>query len=100
MHEIRMVPFRGHIVGPGPAVPSARPPWRMSTLTAAELAMLVRFALLAELQERAGAPAAVRQDAEGALLAYRRSRPTEQMDCWWSFLRGLAGEWVTRARTS
>ncbi len=100
MHEIRMVPFRGHILGAVPPTPSARPLRRMTTLSAAELGMLVRFALLAELQERAGAPEAAQQGTASALLAYRHSRTIEHVDRWWPLLRGLASEWLALARTS
>lgn len=71
---------------------------RVSALPAADLAMLMRFALLHELHPEAADPAHATMSL--AAVAYVASRRIEAVECCWPLLRQLACDWILLRRVS
>ena len=70
---------------------------RVLTLPVSELAMLMRFALLAELHGEAVLPERAHPAVELAFASYGRALGAGTLQCWWPVLREFAGD-VLRAR--
>ncbi len=73
---------------------------RLPALSAPELAMLMRFAVLRQLQGEAAAPAAAHQLTSLAAVTYCASRRIEGLDQLWPFLEALAADWIQLRRLS
>ena len=73
---------------------------RVLTLPVPELAMLVRFALLAELHGEATAPTPAHPAVELAFASYGQALGRGTLECWWPVLRELAGDWIKQRRAS
>lgn len=71
---------------------------RVHTLSRSELRMLLRFAVLRELEEEAHAAAGERPTL-AALDWYTRSGAFEELDCWWPLLRQFARACLDLRRT-
>ncbi len=79
---------------------SAPPCRRVLSLSAAELGMLMRFALLRALQGEAAPSTPAHQLTSLATVAYASSRRIEGLEQLWPFLNQLAGEWIQQRRLS
>lgn len=73
---------------------------RVLTLPIPELAMLVRFALLAELHDDAAPPTPVHPAVSLAFACYGRALGAGTLEGWWPVLREMAGDWVRQRQTS
>ena len=79
---------------------SSAPTRQVITLSIPEFAMLVRFAVLAELYDQPAAVTREQPQFEMALVSYSSGRRIGDMDCWWPLLRGFAREWIVERRAS
>ncbi len=73
---------------------------RVSALPAADLAMLVRFALLRELHPEAAGPGLSHRAMSLAAVAYVACRRIDAVEWCWPLLRQLACDWIVLRRTS
>ncbi len=73
---------------------------RVLALPAAELGMLVRFALLRQLHGDAAPSAPAHQLTGLATVAYVAARRIEGLETLWPFLSELASDWIAQRRLS
>ncbi len=70
------------------------------TLPVEDLSMLVRFAVLMELQDRRDAPASTQAVTHATFVSYAGSVTTAGLESCWPLLRSFASDWIRQQQRS